>query len=179
MEKENINNKTDSIKEQKIEFIEEISKDILEDYLRKNFNKKNLPVVLEYPFNFMIKNLKVGGRIDRVDLIDKNRVEIIDYKTGTNLPDEKKLAKDMQLTVYALAATEVKEKYLGRKPDEVLLSLYYLETGQKLTSVRTKGQLEEAKEEILKKADEISKSDFECSGHVLCAACEYKILCSS
>ncbi|OGH05770.1 MAG: hypothetical protein A2W22_06675 [Candidatus Levybacteria bacterium RBG_16_35_11] len=157
----------------------EKAKEILENYLKNCFNKKTLPVALEYPFNFMIRNLKMGGRLDRVDLLEKNRIEIIDYKTGNNLPDEKKLAKDLQLTVYALAATEVKEKYLGRKPDEVLLSLYYLEEGKKFTSVRTKEQLEEAKEEILKKAEEISKSDFACSGNALCAFCEYKILCST
>jgi len=152
---------------------------ILQNYLDNVFDKKKLPVVLEYPFNFMINNLKVGGRIDRVDLIEDNKIEVIDYKTGSNVPDEKKLAKDMQLTVYALAATEVKEKYLGKKPEEILLSLYYLEAGKKLTTTRTKEQLEEAKLEILKKADEISKSDFKCSGNALCLNCEYKLLCSA
>jgi DNA helicase II / ATP-dependent DNA helicase PcrA len=157
----------------------EKAKDILETYLQNEFNKKKIPVVLEYPFNFTIKDLKVGGRIDRVDLLSDNKIEIIDYKTGNNLPDEKKLAKDMQLTIYALAATEVREKYLGKKPDEILLSLYYLEQGKKLTSTRTKEQLEEAKLEILKKADEISKSDFLCSRNMLCLNCEYKLLCDS
>jgi DNA helicase-2/ATP-dependent DNA helicase PcrA len=157
----------------------ERAKNILETYVDNNFDKKNLPVVLEYPFNFMIKDLKIGGRIDRIDLLGENKIEVIDYKTGTNVPDEKKLAKDMQLTVYALAATEVREKYLGKKPEEVLLSLFYLEANKKFTTTRTKEQLEEAKELILEKADEIAHSDFACSENMLCLNCEYKMLCSA
>jgi len=57
---------------------------ILQNYLDNVFDKKKLPVVLEYPFNFMINNLKVGGRIDRVDLIEDNKSRLIDYKTGSN-----------------------------------------------------------------------------------------------
>jgi len=147
-------------------------------YLKNNFDKTHLPAALELPFNFTIKNLKIGGRIDRVDVIENKKIEIIDYKTGNNIPDEKKLAKDLQLTFYALAATEVRDAILNKKPDEVLLSLYFLEHGKKLTTTRSKEELEEAKEMILKKAEEISKSDFLCSGSSLCKNCEYKILCN-
>lgn len=146
-------------------------------YLKNNFDKTRLPLALELPFQFVIKNLKIGGRIDRVDKIDNQKIEIIDYKTGDNVPDEKKLAKDLQLTFYALAATEVHDAILNKKPDEVLLSLYYLEREKKLTTTRTKEQLEEAKKMILEKAEEISKSEFLCSGSALCKNCEYKILC--
>ncbi|MEM4270521.1 MAG: ATP-dependent DNA helicase, partial [Candidatus Pacearchaeota archaeon] len=152
---------------------------IATDYLKKNFDKTNLPIALELPFNFTLENIKIGGRIDRVDKVDKQKIEIIDYKTGDNIPDEKKLAKDLQLTFYALAATEVHDSILNRKPEEVQLSLYYLEHNKKLTTTRTQEQLEEAKKMILEKAEEISKSEFLCSGHTLCKTCEYKILCSA
>ncbi|MBI1982154.1 MAG: PD-(D/E)XK nuclease family protein [Candidatus Levybacteria bacterium] len=94
-----------------------------------------------------------------------------------NIPDEKELENNLQLTFYALAATHVNDKMLNKKPNEVLLSLYFLEHGKKITTTRTKEQLEEAKEKILKKAEEISKSEFFCSGISLCKTCEYKILC--
>lgn len=159
------------------------AKKLLLNYLEKNFNPKTLPLALEIPFQFMIKReikqppLKVAGRIDRIDRIDEKRIEIIDYKTGNNLPDEKELAQDLQLTFYALGATEVKDRLLDKKPEEVILSLYFLEKGVKLTTNRTREQLEEAKKKILEKADEIAKSDFSCSGIALCQNCEYKILC--
>ncbi|OGH21659.1 MAG: hypothetical protein A2629_02005 [Candidatus Levybacteria bacterium RIFCSPHIGHO2_01_FULL_41_15] len=155
------------------------AKKIAVNYLKKNFNRKKLPIALELPFQFNLRNLRIGGRIDRIDLIDQGKIEITDYKTGRNMPDEKKLEKDLQLTFYALAATEVRDKILSRKPEDVILSLYFLEAGKKLTTTRTKEQLEKAKEEILRKAEEIAKSEFICSGNSLCLTCEYKILCNA
>ncbi|MFH1186773.1 MAG: ATP-dependent DNA helicase [Candidatus Levyibacteriota bacterium] len=155
------------------------AKQIILSYLEKNFDEKKLPIKLEYPFNFMIKNLKIGGRIDRIDLLKDNKIEIIDYKTGTNIPDEKFLAKNMQLAVYALAITELRDKILYKKPEDIILSFYYLEEGKKISTIRTKEQLEETKEKILEKSKQIANSDFVCSKNRLCLTCEYKILCSA
>jgi RecB family exonuclease len=152
---------------------------IITAFLTKDFDKKNLPLALEYPFNFYLNNVKIAGRIDRIDKASGNKIEIIDYKTGDNIPTQKKLETDLQLTLYALAANEVKDKTLGKEPEEILLSLYYLEKGLKLTTTRSKEQLLEARELILEKVKEIENSDFKCSGSMFCKTCEYKILCHS
>jgi RecB family exonuclease len=123
-------------------------------------------------------DLRVGGRIDRIDAKENGKIEIIDYKTGEKVPKEKELLSDLQLTFYALAATQIKEKPFGKDFDEVLLSLYFLDQGVKLTATRTKEQLENAKELILRKRDEISNSSFSCSKSALCRTCEYKMFCS-
>lgn len=156
----------------------ERAKEIIVAYLKENFDKANLPLALELPFEFRIENLRIGGRIDRIDRLAENKIEIIDYKTGSNMPDDKKLLTDTQLTVYALAANLVPDKILGKKPEEVVLSLVYLEEGRKLTTTRTMEQLEEAKKTVLEKAKLISESEFLCSASALCGFCEYKILCS-
>lgn len=153
------------------------TKTIIANYLEENFNPK-IAIGLELSFKFNLKGIRLAGRIDRVDKLGDEKIEIVDYKTGDNVPDEKKLANDLQLTFYALAAMEVKDNIFNKDPKDVLLSLYFLEKGQKFTTARTKEQLEDAKEEILKKAEEISKSDFSCSGSSICAKCEYRILCS-
>ncbi|MFH1832624.1 MAG: UvrD-helicase domain-containing protein [Candidatus Levyibacteriota bacterium] len=162
------------------------AKKIILNYFENNFNPKKIPAALETPFKFSLRrqevnspSLMVGGRIDRIDEIDNNKIEIIDYKTGNNVPDEKKLADDWQLTFYALAATEVRDNLLNKKPENVTLSLYYLEPNIKLTTIRTREQLEEAKKKILEKADEIANSEFKCSQNNLCKTCEYKILCNT
>ncbi len=157
----------------------EKAKLIAVNYLKNNFSKKNLPVALEYPFSFNLGEIKMGGRIDRIDKVTDGKIEIIDYKTGENVPSQKDIEKDLQLTFYALAATGVKDKILDRKPEDILLSLYYLEKEIKITTTRTKEELEKAKEELLKIAEEISKSDFLCSRSLFCKNCEYKMLCQA
>ena len=151
---------------------------IIKNYLNDNLSASS-PLALELPFKFTIGNLQIGGRIDRIDKLKNNQIEILDYKTGSNVPDQKTLTQNHQLTTYALAATMVKDQLLSKKPEEVILSLYYLEERKKFTTTRTKEQLEDAKKWFLQKAEVISKSDFTCSHSTFCLNCEYKILCQS
>lgn len=152
---------------------------IIADYLKKQYSPNNLPIALEVPFQFWASStLRIGGRIDRIDRLSENQLEIIDYKTGNNMPDEKEIKKNFQLTLYGLAATEIRDPNLHRKPEEIVLSLYYLEEGKKISTTRTREQLEAAKIELVKKAEAIASSDFLCSRSIFCENCEYKMLCS-
>jgi DNA helicase-2/ATP-dependent DNA helicase PcrA len=136
------------------------------------------PVAIEVPFSFTIDRMKVGGRIDRIDKLPDGKIEIIDYKTGANVPDAKKLASDLQLTMYALAASEVEDPLFHSPPEEVILSLHYVEQDVILQTSRTKEQLIETKSIIAKKAEEIARSDYVCSV-TSCKNCEYKMICKT
>jgi DNA helicase II / ATP-dependent DNA helicase PcrA len=153
----------------------EQAKKILQRYIEHN---GIVPLATEIPFQFSLPGLKVGGRIDRIDKLENGMIEIIDYKTGSNMPDGKKLLTDLQMTLYGLAATSVHDELFNKSPSDILLSLYYLNTDTKLTTTRTTEQLEEVKEILKKKAEEISKSDFACSV-ANCKNCEYKMLCQT
>ena len=135
---------------------------------------------LEFPFQFRIlkdkKILKIAGKIDRVDKLQNGKIEIIDYKTGKK-PKENNIDENLQLTVYALAATELKDPNLNKSPEEIDLSLYYLKSGKKLTTTRTLDQLTKAKKVLWEIADKISISTFTCLGNNICRICEYKMLC--
>lgn len=156
----------------------------LEGFLKDGFDPKILPTVLEHPFTVPLilpkqKPLKIGGKIDRVDLRPWG-IEIIDYKTGATVPSQKEVDKNLQLSFYALAATKIPYEPYGKKPEEVRMSLYYLDAQEKITTTRTEVQLKEAVEEIFKAREEIINSDFKCSGHMFCQqGCEYSLFCKS
>ncbi|HLD01339.1 MAG TPA: ATP-dependent DNA helicase, partial [Patescibacteria group bacterium] len=152
------------------------AKEVIKKFVVKN--KGVIPLATEIPFLFSIDGLKIGGRIDRIDQAADGMIEIIDYKTGMNHPDARKLAADLQLTLYALAAKNVKDSLLDKSPEQILLSLLYVEDNLKFTTTRDAKQLEELKDFLLQKAKEISASDFACS-ITNCKNCEYKILCQA
>jgi DNA helicase-2/ATP-dependent DNA helicase PcrA len=163
----------------------EKGKKYLEEYIKKEFDPSVKTVLTEESFtipllvsNYSKRPLKIGGKIDRVDILPDGRIEIIDYKTGANVPTQKQIDKDLQMSFYALAATTLKEKPFGKEPQEIVLSFYYFEDMKKIMTVRTKEELEEVKKEIFDIRDEIENSDFECSGGIFCKSCEFKMFCS-
>ncbi len=144
--------------------------------------KENLiikPLAIEQPFRFRLGSLTVAGKIDRVDAKDEERIEIIDYKTGASVPGQEEVDRDLQLAIYALAATQVPDKPFAKKPEEVQLSLYYFETDEKLRTNKTREQLEQTKKILLDWAQKISESDFSCNKTERCRRCEYRLLCEA
>jgi DNA helicase-2/ATP-dependent DNA helicase PcrA len=162
------------------------AKKLLSNYIKKHFNPSNLPLLVEQPFVVPLQTnkefsrpLKIGGKIDRVDKTSKG-IEIIDYKTGSNVPTQKEVDSNLQLTFYALAATTLPDYPFGKKPEEVTLKLHYLEADEILSTRRTKEELVNAKNEIFRIREEIEKSDFKCNGNILCQQkCEYYLMCRS
>jgi len=151
---------------------------ILEKFYKSECNPPIKPLAIEVPFSFVLKNgVKVFGKIDRIDKKGKG-IEIIDYKTGGNSPKADK-AHIFQLKIYALAATRIKDSILNRNPENITLTLHFLEDGSKKTMTFKKDELDKLENELIEKITEIENSDFKCSGNVLCLNCEYKMLCQT
>ena len=83
------------------------------------------------------------------------------------------MKNDMQLSLYALACRDVFKISVSS------LSLYYLEDGEKSSTVRADEDLEELKDVLLEAAEELKKSDFRPLPGFHCGFCEYIILCNA
>ena len=154
-------------------------------FLKNEFDATVLPYMLEQRFTLPLpyekgeRPLKIGGVMDRVDALPDGMLHIVDYKTGATLPSQKEVDNNLQLTFYALAAASIKEEPFGKGANDVKLSLYFFDNQESISTKRTKKQLQAAVEEIYKIRSEIEKSDFKCSGSMLCENCEYKLFCRS
>ncbi len=149
---------------------------MLRKFYDRSYDPDRLPKYLEQQFTTKAKQgLRIGGKIDRIDEA-KSGMEIIDYKTGKEM-DQKELDKSLQMSVYALAATD--PGVLKQNPEDVILSFYFLDTGKKKTTQRTKEQLIQARKEIIEKAKEMEKSQFPAKPGVWCDFCEYRLICEA
>jgi DNA helicase-2/ATP-dependent DNA helicase PcrA len=157
----------------------EDGKRILRGFLEFDVSRKAEVVDIEKQFNFnLVPDLRIGGRIDRIDRLPSGHLEIIDYKTG-QLPERKELetgTKGLQLSIYALAATN--KDVLGADLAKLIFSFHYLEAGERISIERTEDDLREAKATILEVREQIEHSDFECSNSRVCQlGCDYKLFC--
>lgn len=151
---------------------------IINDYYEAEKDNPIRALQLEYPFQFNLKNgVKVFGKIDRIDQNGRG-IEIIDYKTGQDNP-KASTAHELQLAIYALAATRVKDNILNKNPEDITLTLQFLEGNTKKSMKFKKEDLDKLEDELMDKISEIESSDFKCSGNVLCVNCEFKMLCST
>ncbi len=125
----------------------------------------------EKAFELPLENgVSVTGRMDQVNRLEGNAVEIVDYKTGKPR-DEKKAAEDLQLSVYAIAAEEVFDLAPKR------LVLYNLMTNEAVATTRDAKALAETKAKISQVADQIRAGDFGPKPGFSCGHCDYKPLC--
>jgi DNA helicase-2/ATP-dependent DNA helicase PcrA len=154
-----------------------VAKRNLSEFYKTEIKDSVVPLRLEYPFNFTLKNgVKVFGKIDRIDPKGKG-IEIIDYKTGGDNP-KADAAHKLQLAIYALAASRIKDDVLNKNAEDITLTLHFFDGNTKKSMNFNAEDLEKLEEDLLEKINEIEKSDFKCSGSVLCVNCEYKMLCN-
>lgn len=120
----------------------------------------------------------LSGIIDRIDKIDDDTYEIIDYKTARRMPAQEHADKNLQLAIYHLGV-------LGRWPHlkdkKIKLTLHYLQHGETLTTERTPEALEKTKEKILSMIhtieDHMQRNDWPAKSSPLCAMHPYNKIC--
>jgi len=144
---------------------------VLSQYHRDNADHYRIPAALEFRFTIEVEGVQVSGVIDRMDRIPGGGYEIIDYKTNRRLPPRSRIDRDLQLSVYHLAAREV----WGIEPER--LTLYYLLPGQRMSTTRTDADIDELRRRIVTVAERIESGRFEPRQNPLCDWCDYQASC--
>jgi len=150
---------------------------ILNNYYDKYHNSSLDILGLEKLFKIKISDdIFLTGKIDRIDKINGNEVEIIDYKTGKK-PSERELTKNIQLTIYSLAAND--KNSFNKKLSDINLTFYYLQEPEKITLKKNEDDLIKTKEDIIKMVEEIRKNEFPANPGKHCNFCAFKIICEA
>jgi len=100
----------------------------------KRFYIENLPYrtgelpkpKVEKRFDLIFKGIRTTGKIDRIQPVENNEVEIWDYKTGYKRPGEQELIRDIQFSFYNLGLL----KLVGKDP--IRMRLVHLNTGEQI-----------------------------------------------
>jgi DNA helicase-2/ATP-dependent DNA helicase PcrA len=152
----------------------EYKKDGLEQL--RNFHQAVLErplLVLELEKNFELpveNNVILKGRIDQVNSLGRRDVEIVDYKTGKAKKDSD-AQKDLQLSIYAIAAKEIFEW------NPVRMVFHYLQDNQRQETTRDARQLDEALRVVQETAADIRAGEFPAKPGFICRNCAYKPIC--
>lgn len=148
---------------------------ILSNFFDKFHNPKKEILFLEKKFKIKINpQINIIGKIDRIDKIENNKIEIIDYKTG-KIPSEKEIENDLQLPIYALA---IKKNILPQiRLNQIILTFYYLSENKKITKIIKQKQLNQVKNKIKTIIEEIYQSDFPPRVGPWCDFCPFNIIC--
>jgi DNA helicase-2/ATP-dependent DNA helicase PcrA len=131
------------------------------------------PEILEQEKTFELdleNNVIVKGRIDQINSLGCKDVEIVDYKTGKAKKDSE-ANKDLQLSVYAIAAKEIFEL------NPVRLVFHYLQDNKRQTTTRSAKQLQEAQKIVQEVAAEIRAGEFVAKPGFQCRSCAYRPIC--
>jgi DNA helicase II / ATP-dependent DNA helicase PcrA len=134
---------------------------------------ENPPEILEQEKAFELpleNNVIINGRIDQLNSLGRDDVEIIDYKTGKSRK-EADARRDLQLSIYAIAAKEILEL------NPVRLVFHYLQNNQTQVTTRTAKQLDEAQKIVQEAAADIRAGEFSPKPGYACRTCAYEPIC--
>jgi RecB family exonuclease len=112
-------------------------------------------MAVELKFDMEIDGVPVTGFIDRIDKIEGDSAEIIDYKSGKRAFDKSDVKKNEQLVLYQIAV----EKALGIPVGK--LTIYHLPSQTQVSvDAHTKKRIEDLKLKVLEASELIEKGEF-------------------
>jgi DNA helicase-2/ATP-dependent DNA helicase PcrA len=139
-------------------------------FVSRHESVTTLPLAAEAHFSLDWGDVILEGRIDQINPLPDQSVELVDYKTGRP-PSQKDADKSLQLSVYALAARD----QMHLNPTK--LTFYSLTNNEPVRTVRTPKGLELVVSEIRAVADQIRRQLFPPKPGFACKYCDYVLIC--
>jgi RecB family exonuclease len=149
----------------------EIAKNLLHTFLDDQKACKTEILDIERKFETAIGNVRIEGRIDRIDK-DETGFTVIDYKTSKTVSSLSKLKEDMQLLVYAIAF-----KSMYGSENQLKVGDWFLRHNKKIFFIPEQQAIDDIQIEIQELAKKISSAEFEPKKSWECTRCDYKCLC--
>ena len=148
------------------------AQEILKVFLEEQSKSKSEIVDIERWFETAIGEVRIRGRIDRIDK-DEFGFTVIDYKTSKSVPSLNELKKDIQLLVYALAVRGMYGQTCQLKVGE-----WFLRSNKKVFFAPEESAIEAIQVEIQEMTKKINAAEFEPKKSAWeCSQCDYKCLC--
>jgi len=146
-------------------------KQILTDFYNRHVKNFHVPFAVEDEFNIEVDGIPVTGKIDRIEKLSDNQIEIIDYKSNKKPFALDKLKRNFQLSMYQMGA----ERKFGLIAEK--LTFYHL-CSQTTFSVSShpKEQIDILRKQIIEVANGIQKEKFDPQKNIYCP-CEFPQHC--
>jgi len=153
--------------------LHELARTALTRYHARLHEQPAEPAWFERSFSFALGPHRIRGRVDRIDRLPDGSYELIDYKTSRPR-SAAQLGEDVQLSLYALAATED-----WGLPEGSAQSYYYVLDDLKLSvPPRPQGERAWIEQTVADVAERIMALHFEPTpSPSACALCDYRIMC--
>ena len=153
--------------------------EFLINYYTKNHPFKDNTIAIEQKIELKLDEAgekKLIGYIDRlVHNLEKNEIEIHDYKTSNTMWSREKIETNRQLALYSLA---IKEAF--GKDKNVCMVWHFLAHDMKVCLRKTNEELEKLRKNVIELIDEIEKTqDFPATKSRLCDWCQYRNICEA
>jgi DNA helicase-2/ATP-dependent DNA helicase PcrA len=160
----------DLIYEEKIPKI----KNMIKNYLLSRFSKTDENILaVEQLFNLKINKYIIRGFMDRIQKINNELYEIVDFKSGKK-PTNLDLKENLQLKIYSLALSELYKI----SPENIKCTLFFLEDGIEKSIIYPKKVLLKTKKEIIRLIKSIEKSKFNTNPSPQnCVKCDFYSVC--
>ncbi len=130
-----------------------------------------MPLALERMFYIDIDGIKLRGFIDRVDKLESGGLSVVDYKTNKELFTAEDLEKDLQLTLYQMAAEQTWQLPVEK------LTLYHLRSNTACScESRSEARIEQARQLVLDVAKNIADERFPATENPYCP-CDFPEYC--